>query len=239
MHHHWSTLKKIRDNCRSFLNQLYTCELCLGECETGSFLCQRCRDDLPYPSLTCPQCSEPVRTEGRCGRCQRHPPDFDYSHCSLTYHHPVTHWMHKCKEGRDIRMAARFCDLMLTSPPLWTIRPDFLVAIPTSRRRLLSRGFNLSEVICHQLSRELNIPVMKHGLRKLRHSEQRLFSGAERRRRSAGIGPGGLDLSGLHLMIIDDVMTTGSTLNEAAQQLKAQGANIVGAWCLARTIKDR
>ncbi len=233
----WSTLHKFRDNCSSFFNQLFTCELCLDACEPGSFLCGRCFNDLPFPALTCPQCSEPSPTGHRCGRCQASPPAFDYSFCSFQYYHPLNHWMHRCKEGHDIRMAKRFASLMLTSRPLSDHPPDTLVFIPASRRRLLQRGFNLSEELCHHLSKALNIPVAPLALRRTSHSEQRRFSAAARRQSNIGLDRGHMDLTGRHVMIIDDVMTTGSTLEQAARLLKSQGASIVGAWCFARTVR--
>lgn len=234
----WSTFSKLRDNYRSLFNQIFTCELCLAPTTEKIGLCLKCQYDLPYTALSCPQCSEPCTVEGRCGECQKKPPSFDYSFCSLLYYHPLPHWLHRCKDKSDVRLAKRFAQLMLDASPIFTITPDFLTYIPTTRRRLLTRGFNLSEELCRQLSTQLEIPILHEALTKSRHTEQRRASAQERRSRDTGLRATPKNLSGSHILVIDDVMTTGGTLQQAASLLKSQGASTVGAWCLARTPKS-
>ena len=234
----WSTFSKLRDNYRSLFNQIFTCELCLAPTTEKIGLCLKCQYDLPYTALSCPQCSEPCTVEGRCGECQKKPPSFDYSFCSLVYYHPLPHWLHRCKDKPDIRLAKRFAQLMLDASPMFTVAPDYLTYIPTTRRRLLTRGFNLSEELCLTLSAHLDIPLLQHAIKKSRHTEQRHSSANERRTRDAGLRGTSTNLTNKHILIIDDVMTTGATLEQAADVLKAQGATTIGAWCLARTPKS-
>jgi len=233
----WSTISRFMGNSRLFFDQLFTCELCLEPTGEPCGLCSICYNRLPFSGLSCPQCSEEVTTEGRCGRCQRKPPAYDYSHCSLNYTHPLPHWLHRCKDKRDRRQIMRFLELMLDAPPVLPIAPDYLICIPASRRRLFQRGFNLSEELTQHLSEHMSIPVLRNHLIKTHHTEQR---GAGRRARAlttalAVVKP---VPTGAHILIIDDVMTTGSTLDEAAHLLKQNGAAIVGGWCLARTPKS-
>lgn len=232
-----STFYKLKDYYRSFFEQMFNCELCLSPTNDRSGICCACQNDLPYSGLACPQCSEPINSEGRCGVCQKNPPSFDYSHCSLLYYHPLPHWLHRCKDKPDRRLAKRFARLMLDAPPLFTIAPDYLTFIPTTQRRLLARGFNLSEELCLQLSSQLNIPILHGAIKKTRHTEQRRASAQERRTRDTGLRGCDQDLTNKHILIIDDVMTTGGTLQQASTVLKLQGASLVGAWCLARTPK--
>ena len=230
-----STLSVLKENWWLFINQISQCELCLSSPDQPAFICTRCEADLPWQGLSCPQCSEPVVTEGRCGRCQKHPPAYDYSTCALLYGHPVNHWVQRCKDKGDIRFARHFSRLMLIDQPVFAITPDALVTIPSSRRRLMRRGFNLSQLLAHSLSQTLDIPLLEHALLKHRSRDQRQLSGQQRRSVDTGLRSGQQDLSGQHLLIVDDVMTTGATLDQAARLLKQQGATTVGAWCFART----
>lgn len=230
-----STLSALRENWWLFFNQSIQCELCLSTPDQNAFICTHCQDDLPWSGLCCPQCSEPVLTEGRCGRCQKKPPAFDYSACTFLYTHPVDRWIQRCKDRGDIRFAHHFTRLMLKDPPLLSVQPDALVVIPAAKSRLLTRGFNLSQLLAHNLSQHISCPVLEQVLKKTHRSEQRRLSGRERRSKDTGLISGEADLTGRHLLIIDDVMTTGATLEQAARLLKQQGASTVGAWCFART----
>lgn len=245
MHRKWSTLKGLKANFSTFFNQItekplfFECELCLEPDNSRLGICDECAARLPFSGLCCPQCSEPVITEGRCGACQRKPPDFDYSSCSLMYTHPLTHWIHRCKDRNDTRQIPRFTALMQQAPPLFSLSPDIVTCIPASRRRLLSRGFNLSAELAAPVADYLELPFIPGLLSKTRHTEKRGASAKERSSNPTGLSYGPVSPRGQHILIVDDVMTTGSTLNEAAAILKQQGAITVGAWCLARTPKTR
>lgn len=230
-----STLSALKDNWWLFINQVSQCELCLEQPDQPAFICTRCEADLPWTGLSCPQCSEPVLTEGRCGRCQKKPPAYDYSFCTFLYGHPVNHWVQRCKDKGDIRFARHFSRLMLRDQPVFGVQPDALVTIPSTRRRLIRRGFNLSQLLARELSKALDIPVLEQTLIKHQGRDQRQLSGKERRTVDTGLRNADTSLSGQHLLIIDDVMTTGATLDQAARLLKQQGAATVGAWCFART----
>ena len=237
MNKHWSTLERLKDNYRLFFNQVFQCELCQGQLDNPSFICTACYSDLPFQALACPQCSEPVYQPGRCGSCQQRPPAFDYSHCSYLYQHPMQHWLHRCKDKGDIRFVRLIAELMLKAQPVINLPPDALVFVPSTRKRLVMRGFNLSLELTRQMSKELTIPIISDSLLKIQHTEQRRLAAKDRRLRDTCLRSGQQDLKGKHLLIIDDVMTTGSTLDQAAKLLKQQGAETVGAWCFARTPK--
>ncbi|MEC8442591.1 MAG: ComF family protein [Pseudomonadota bacterium] len=232
----WSTISRIRDNFRSFFEQNLECELCLEPSTSTTGICRACTNDLPFSGLCCPQCSEPVITEGRCGNCQQQPPTYDYSHCSLYYQPPLTHWITRCKDHRDARQISRLIDLFLTSPPLLPVAPDIIVSIPSHPLRLAQRGFNLSAELAQAAGQYLNCDVHHRALIKHRRSEHR-GQNAQQRKAIHSLHANLPIPEGCHALLVDDVMTTGSTLDEAAAILKSQGAAIVGAWCLARTLK--
>jgi ComF family protein len=126
---------------------------------------------------------------------------------------------------------------MIANPPTSLDSVDALVYIPSDRWRLVRRGFNVSELIAHQLSRQFDIPIIEGCLYKKHGKDQRGLSARQRRTAlQSRLLAGKQNLDNKHIMIIDDVMTTGATANLAANHLIQQGARLVGVWCLARTL---
>jgi ComF family protein len=116
--------------------------------------------------------------------------------------------------------------------------PDALIPVPLHKLRLLKRGFNQAYELGAYASRLLNIPLLTSGLGRLRNTKaQSGLTRKQRRRNVRGAfywhGPG---KPGRHVALIDDVMTTGTTVNECARVLKKAGAKQVDVWVAARAI---
>lgn len=223
------------------------CELCLGPVSTTStthgFLCQKCHQQLPDLPPACSHCSEPLMSGSaslRCLRCQQHPPEYDYSHCRFLFQPPVSLWIRAAKDKRQEHWLYRLADLMLEQPPVSLDQVDALVCVPSHWWTRWKRGYNPSEVLAHRISQMTGIPIQAHSLHKRFARDQRHLSARERRKNlSSSLRPGNQKLTAKHLLIIDDVMTTGATAAAAAIALKQQGARIVGIWALARTPPSR
>jgi len=132
----------------------------------------------------------------------------------------------------------RLTGLMLTNPAaaLALAQADAITFIPSTRRKLFSRGFNITEIMARRLAKTLGVPLIDNALYKISGHDQRGLSARQRQRNlSNSLQPGQLQLKGKHIVIIEDVITTGATANAAARALKQQGAAIVGIWALART----
>ncbi|MDF1762931.1 MAG: ComF family protein [Oleibacter sp.] len=200
-------------------------------------MCELCYADLPFSGLACPQCSEPIIHEGRCGRCQKAPPNYDYSYCALAYQAPMNIWLRQCKDRGKTHHIRFFAQLMLQSAPPWVITPDVIVSIPALQRRLFTRGFNLSDELAKIISNHYQRPHLRRALSKESKRDQRQLNAQQRKYGDVGLVLGPQSLEGKHVLIIDDVMTTGATLDQAARLLKNSGALTVGGWCLARTLK--
>jgi len=240
----WSTLKDHKANKWLFFNQLLNqhnlCELCLQPSGQNLFLCPACYQDLPFNNIACSQCAEPLNTTSdtplRCGRCQASPPAYDYTIGQFLYRPAISIWIQKMKDKRQLLWGHQLARLMLQSPPAVVSQIDALTYIPSSGWRLFRRGFNPAGLLAEQLARQLNIPLLHHALHKSsQHDQRRLNRSQRQKNQQRGLQPGQLKLNGQHILIIDDVMTTGATLNAAAQALKQQGAAMVGGWILART----
>ena len=222
------------------LNNLSQCELCLSPTRQSLFLCPECYQQLPVPLSCCIQCAEPLTIDTeqrlRCGQCQRQPPHFDYTQAQFEYRPPINLWVTAMKDRRQFIWAHKLVRLMERQPPETLTQVDALVAIPSPSRRLWWRGFNPAGVIASLLSQRLDIPLLEGALIKRRGLDQRGLNRRQRRHNlTTSLIAGKLDLSGQHLLLIDDVMTTGATLDVAAALLKQQGAVMVGTWVLAKT----
>lgn len=233
-----NTVNRRRDFSQ-WLSSPCVCELCLEKASASGFLCDACLQDLPLSLFACSHCAEPMQQPGRCGKCQQHPPAFDYAHCSYLYQAPLSGWIKAVKDQRQAPWLQRLLWLQCQRPPPALAGVDALVLIPSSRWKRIWRGFNPAGILARGLSQQYAIPLLQQALIKTATRDQRGLSATERRRNLRhAFQPAGLNLAGQHVLIIDDVMTTGATADAAARALKKQGAAIVGIWALARTPAD-
>lgn len=162
------------------------------------------------------------------------------AHAALRFVYPVNRLVQRFKFERDLavgRMLGEvFVDAMLERSPAI---PDALLAVPLHRNRERERGFNQSQLLAEHLARHMQVPLLDRAVIRSRNTSEQSGLKAVQRRRNL---KGAFDIIGnvhdLHIAIIDDVMTTGTTLNELAATLLANGATRVDAWVLARTPKD-
>ena len=209
---------------------------------TTTLLCPACTAELPpLPTPRCPVCALPTPDGAICGTCLKTPPHFDTTTARYRYGFPVDRLVQSLKYRHTLAIA-RFCaHAMLQSPPplTTTAHPfDRIMAIPLSKQRIAERGFNQSLEIARFLSTHLKCPLSITGYeRTINTSPQALLPWKERRKNIRGAFECRLDLSGQHILVIDDVMTTGSSLDEFARTLKKHGASYVSNWVFARALR--
>jgi len=115
-------------------------------------------------------------------------------------------------------------------------RPEVIVPVPLHRRRLAARGFNQAAEIAQPVSRRLGLPLCPDACVRVRHTiEQSSLTGRARRRNLVGAFKAGGELAGLRVAIVDDVLTTGSTVQAMAAAVLEAGAGDVQVWTVART----
>lgn len=213
------------------------CLLCDAP-NADDLLCAACLADLPrLTSEHCPQCALPSPGAAVCGSCLSHPPHFDATHAVFAYAFPVDQLVHAFKYGHRLALAGFFARQMLrNTAPVHTV--DLLIALPLSKERLRERGFNQSVEIARPLSRATKLPLDLHSA--LRVADTVAQASLPWKKRRANIRHAfeyRADLSGKSILVVDDVMTTGATLDEFARILKLQGAARVSNWVFARTLK--
>lgn len=214
-----------------------SCLLCGGDAPVP-ILCPACTADLPLlPAPRCPHCAEPTTHGERCGRCLADPPHFDATVALYRYDFPMDRLVHALKYGHQLAVAGwcggRLADALAGRPV------DRVLALPLHRDRLRQRGFNQSAEIARSLGRHLGMPVDGTSLHRSRATAPQAELALKERAGNVRCAfECGADLSGQRLLLIDDVMTSGATLREAARVLKLHGAAAVTAAVVARAVKN-
>ncbi len=215
------------------------CLLC-GLATPESNLCAGCRKDLPWlDENRCSRCAHPLTTPGLCGRCIAEPPHFDAVVAVCRYAFPVDSLIQAYKYRGQLAVGAALASLFdhpdKQNPVL--SKPDLIVPIPLSAQRLRERGFNQALELARMLGRRMGIAVHAQLCVKTRDTApQTRLPWKERRKNIRGAFVVEADLAGRHVAVVDDVLTTGATLNELARNLKRAGAAKVTAYVIARSV---
>jgi ComF family protein len=221
-----------------------TCVLCgaTGQHQmSGLDLCSGCAADLPTNGNACPRCALPFETQGLhgtpCAACQRRPPPFDHGLAAFRYAGAVPSLIGDAKfRGRlnVVRLLGQLlAERLLTEAlPL----PDVIVPVPLHAARQRQRGYNQALEIARIVGRELALPVDPAILARIHPTPPQTGLAAPARRRNLrGAFRVMGDVSGGHLAVLDDVVTTGSTVREIGAMLRLAGAQEIQIWAVART----
>jgi ComF family protein len=239
---------------KQFLNMLLDvilppiCHICRSFIPNAGALhiCPTCRERLPLvASPLCSICGIPfIGTGGdhRCGACLTHPPHFDTARARYLYEGPIRDLIHSFKYSQltHLRHPLALLALEGVSGLVSEHDPHLIVPVPLHRSRLRQRGFNQAALLGRVLSRRLSLPMLPDALVRIRPTEPQIkLSAAERRTNVKGaftVKRPAL-IAGKRILLLDDVMTTGSTMDECAKELKKAGADGVIAATIARTAR--
>ena len=213
------------------------CELCAGT-SGADLLCRACMRALPRLGTACPICALPTPAGEACGRCLAQPPPFEATIAAFAYAFPVDRLMHAFKYHGRLALA-EWCARAIGDERerRGSPAPQRLVALPLSSERQRERGYNQAFEIARVLSRECRIPLLRGGVQRVRAAPpQAVLPWAERAKNVRGAFACEIDLRGLAVAVVDDVMTTGASLAELASTLKRAGAARVENWVVARTL---
>ena len=212
------------------------CLVCEEDGLEGMDLCAACERDLPRIRAACRRCALPLPVPGVCGACLRVPSPLQEVHAPFAYAAPLDRLLPRFKFHDDLaagRLLAQLMSEAFASLP----KPDVLVPVPLHLGRLRSRGYDQALELARPLARALDIPLRTRWLVRRRATAPQSERDAMARRRNvrnafvvregACVAP--------HVVLIDDVMTTGATLRAAARALHRAGARRVDAWVCART----
>ncbi len=226
------------------------CAICKDQ--SDNLICHQCQHDFfPKLSQRCHSCALPLPATSirnpLCGACLKKRPHFDRTIVACNYLPPIDHLVLALKFAHHLGLARVFATELrnqISSLPQNTPQdtlPDLICPIPLGRQRLIARGFNQSLEIAKPLGADLGVPVHYDLLLRTRDTLQQSSLHPDARHknvRNAFTIPPAMShlIHNKHIAIVDDVMTTGTTLNEAAKVLKRFGAKKVSNFVFARTI---
>ncbi|MES2684759.1 MAG: double zinc ribbon domain-containing protein [Pseudomonadota bacterium] len=211
------------------------CTLCGGN-TGGALLCAPCTVGLPWNTPACPGCALPSAQAVLCPACQHRPRAFDAAFAAFVLAAPVQQGIHALKYQARFQQAALLAtafaaQLDKRSEPL----PGLLLPVPLHWRRQWWRGYNQSHELARLIGAALGITVDAKAARRRRATIDQIGQTAAQRRRNLknafAVSP---RVAGQHVALLDDVMTTGATLEELARGCRAAGAIRIEAWAIAR-----
>jgi ComF family protein len=208
-----------------------SCFLCRGAAK--DLLCPECDADLPRLDMPlCPRCALPSPGAATCGRCLTEKPAYDATRAALAYDFPADALVHALKFRGELALAPLLGALLKGA--VGEDRADCIVPVPLSPSRLRERGYNQAVEIARQLGRPgLDVSLCER-TRESRPQMELPYD--ERQRNVRGVFHCTRALVGARVAVVDDVMTTGATLDELARTLKAAGAVHVSNWVVTRAL---
>lgn len=213
------------------------CVLC-GELSESGCWCAACDAALPYLTVAgCPVCALPTPDGSVCGQCLTSSPHFARTVAAFAYAFPVDGLVQALKFRERLILARHLASKL---GQRIEVRPDYIVPMPLHSARLRERGFNQSLELARRVASSLGVPLLIHSCQRVRDTPpQSALNWKERDKNVRKAFACTQNFSGKHVAILDDVMTSGASLNELALALRRAGAREVSAWVVARTLRNK
>ncbi|HIC2036472.1 DNA utilization protein GntX [Enterobacter soli] len=206
-------------------------------------ICSVCTRALTRPACGCPQCGLPATNPNiPCGRCLQKPPPWSALVAVADYVPPLSGLIHQFKFSRQSTLAiplARVLLLAILQARRTRTLPgvDCIVNVPLHARRHWRRGYNQSDLLCRPLAHWLGCRYPASALKRVHATAiQHRLNARLRKKNLKNAFRLEFAVKGLHIAIVDDVVTTGSTVAELSRLLLRSGAASVQVWCLCRTL---
>lgn len=212
------------------------CFLCAAPSQET--ICPACLRDLPFQGHACARCAcslpEPLPL---CGQCLREPPAFDFVDALLRYRYPVNKLILAAKFGQQLTVLNQLGKLMAAHLDFISAEVDVVLPVPMHPIELRQRGYNqaaeLAKIIAKRHALPLALDTCRCGVKKRPQSS---LPAHQRKQNVRGIfSAQKLPSHWRHILLVDDVLTTGATAHELARVLREQGAASVGVWVCARS----
>jgi ComF family protein len=200
--------------------------------------CRACLGSLPWHSKqSCPQCG--LNSDGNvCGSCLNNPPDFDVTRSVFLYAFPIDAMMLRYKYGNNLNLGGNFGEFLAekinTEDCLKNI--DLIIPMPMHPQRLKERGFNQALEIAKVLTKNVREKLDYKSVERQTLTPPQASMPVKNIKGAFKVTG---DLAGKKIAIVDDVMTTGASLNELAKTLKKADASHVECWVIARTLPHK
>jgi len=205
----------------------------------GDALCSPCFEELPWQVHNCVRCGLSLSETQICGECAKNPPPYDHTVCLFDYQTPIAQLILSLKFAGKLAYAKLLGELMtarIAQHYQTENIPELIIPVPLHVQRLKERGYNQALEIARPIAKQLKmaldvtscvrvLPTLPQAMSQLDTRKQNMKDAFEVKQ----------VLQAKHVAIIDDVVTTGSTVAELASVLKKAGVARVDVWCCART----
>jgi ComF family protein len=222
---------------KTFHHQHY-CYLCNLKNDSTEIICSLCQSFFTPNTKNCQQCAHPLPLMAKksCGLCLTNPPYFDSTQAPYLYEDPLKYLLLNFKFNHHLFLSKFLSQLIIKNLKFNTRKmPDYLLPVPLYKKRIRERGFNQAIEITRTISQILNIPYDSTTCSRVKYTSPQSSLKAAHRKKNMKNAFKVKSTEYAHVAIIDDIMTTGATVNELARVLKSQGVKIVDVWCCART----
>lgn len=209
------------------------CLFCNKPCEQSQ-ICSACYRDLPWLKTACPQCANLLEQQNQiCGQCLNDTPAYHSTLALFQYLPPIDHLILGLKFRQKLAYARVLAELLTKKileqqAPL----PEIIIPLPLHHLRLKERGFNQALEIAKPIAKALNIPLDIQSARRIKVTlPQASIPAAQRKKNVWNAFSVDLQFSAKHIGLIDDVITTGHTVNALAQCYRKLGVERIDVWC--------
>jgi len=202
--------------------------------------CGACDAALPYLDAPhCPVCALPIPSGEVCGHCLTDPPLFTRTTAAFGYSFPLDKLIQALKYGEQLALANAFAEKLALRIDRNSL-PDCIIPMPLHPAKLRERGFNQSALLAATLARKLNLELLANACQRVRDTPpQSALPWKERRKNVRNAFCCDKDLTGKRVALVDDVLTTGASLNALAEAVQKRGASEIHAWVVARTLPHK
>lgn len=234
----WATGWSLRTSLRRLLDTLFP-PRCAGCGLRGVELCDRCLATIrPLDAASCPRCGRPSRLGGLCSKCLVYAGPLSGIRTACVYDGVARKAIHGLKYRHRETLALPLAGLVAEEFRRRPLQLDLLIPVPLHPQRLAERGYNQSALLARELGRLLDIPVAD---RLARRKETRAQAGLRATARRTNVRGAfefieGTPLAGSRVGVVDDVCTTGATLEECAVALQEAGCSAIWGVAVARDL---
>ena len=207
----------------AFFNLKWRCNVCDKENFNGDYFCNECLNSLPIiKEYKCEHCGRlTAYSTNYCDSCIEKNINFDKARSLFSYEEPIDTLIQNLKYNSKLYLAEIFADLFVESFLTNFPDTDYITFVPSTKKTIKERGYNQSEILADKLSEKTGIKVLSTA-KKVKDTERQATLNAEERRKNLqGVFKiNDVDIKGKNLLIVDDVLTTGTTVDVFAKLLK-------------------
>ena len=216
------------------------CHICHKPSNNSPPLCVTCNSTLPYLSNTCYRCALPLplnTPKTLCAKCLQQPPFFDQAISLFHYQESIIQLITTLKFDKDLAIAKLLgCLFSKHLEEIDITLPDMIIPVPLHKKRVAQRGFNQALEIAKTIAKKFKIPLSQdHCIRAINTPPQIDLPANKRKQNVRNAFKIKKTINAKNIVIFDDVLTSGSTVNELSRILKKSGVEHISVWCCART----